>query len=99
MLVHCQIARIALPKFIGMGSRLRGNDKSVGWAPKVGPPCGFIRVDAIRFVSKKLATQNCTFGASRTIACLSSGISSNAAGSNLNMPATTLDGNTSRRLL
>ena len=42
--------------------------------------------------------QNCTFGASRTSA-RSAGMSSSAAASKLNMPAMTLDGNTSRLLL
>ena len=45
------------------------------------------------------AGQNSTFGAARTCACWSAGISSSAAGAKLNMPATMLDGNTSRLLL
>jgi hypothetical protein len=44
------------------------------------------------------ASQNSTFGASRT-AALSSGMSSSAASEKLNMPATMFDGNTSRLLL
>ena len=43
--------------------------------------------------------QNCTFGAARTSACCSAGISSRVAGAKLNMPAKMLLGNTSRLLL
>lgn len=44
-------------------------------------------------------TQNWTFGASRTCSIRSAGIASWTAGAKLNMPAMTLEGNTSRLLL
>src|SRR3546814_8038190 len=70
--------------------------------PRRGASClglVFEEVHSGAGVTSHSAAQNSTFGAARTCSCCSAGISSNAAGAKLNMPATMLEGNTSRLLL
>ena len=72
--------------------------------PRRRPPRGRLAFEEIHaWASLRTGSagpdQNWTFGASRTCACLSCGISSRVAAAKLNMPAKMLFGNTSRLLL